>query len=174
MELQYLVETSTGWLVAAIILMAISLITMFIPKIPACIIAYMAFWAARLSNYTPFSDSTMIFWGIAVLIVTINRYLLPSYIRFSRRGLGYIGGGALVGMALGLTLYRPASVIGNSIIGAILGAIAYSRTARGKALEFPTSKFFSYLGAKGIPAVVVASMVGLILAGLIARNVLIP
>ena len=93
--------------------------------------------------------------------------LLPPVIRFSRRGLGYIAGGALVGMALGLTMYRPATVIGGSILGALLGAIAYSRTSNGKVLEFPTVKFFNYLGAKGIPAVMSASMVGSVIAAII-------
>ena len=173
MEMQYIVETSTAWLVVSIVLMTISVVTMFLPRIPSSIIAYMALWCARWSNFTPFSGKTMIFWGAAVVIVTINQYLLPSYIRFSRRGLGYICGGALVGMFLGLILYRPATVIGASILGALLGAVAYSRTTMGKVLEFPTSKFFNYLGAKGIPAVITASMVGIILAGLIVRNLII-
>ena len=170
MDLTFQLDTSTPWLVFSFILAAISMVMMFMPRTPACIVAYMALWAARLSGFTPFSNSTMIFWGVAVVIVAINRYLLPAQIRYSRRGLGYIAGGAIVGMAVGLTLYRPATVIGGAAIGAFLGAVAYTRTSRGKALEFPTSKFFNYLGAKGIPAVMAASMCGMILAGLLARN----
>ena len=163
---------STGWLIFAIVLMGISIIMMFIPRTPACIVAYMALWAAKLSGYTPFTVGTMIFWGVAVVIVFVNRCLLPAYIRNSTRGLGYIGGGALVGMALGLTLYTAATVIIGAVIGSFLGAIAYTRTSRGAALEFPTSKFFNYLGAKGIPAVIAASMCGLVFAGLIARSII--
>lgn len=159
--------TSTPWLVFAMILMAISLVMMFVPRTPACIVGYMAMWAARLSGYTPFSDTTMLFWGAAVLIVAINRFLLPAFVRNSSLGLGYIAGAAIAGMAVGLTLYRPATIIGGAIIGVFLGAIAFTRTSKGKVLEFPTMKFFNYLGAKGIPAVIAASMAGLILAGLI-------
>lgn len=165
-----LIPTSVPWLVTAIILMVCSAAAMFLPRIPSCIIAYLALWAARLSGYTPFSTETMIFWGIAVVLVTVNSFMLPAFIRNSSRGLGYIATGALAGMAVGLTLYRPATVICGAVIGTFVAAIAYTRTANGAVLEFPTSKFFNYLGAKGIPAVMTASMIGLVLAGLIIRN----
>ena len=163
--------TSTPWLIFSLILLGVSVVMMFTPRTPSCIVAYMALWAARLSGFTPFTDGTMIFWGIATALVFINRLLLPAFIRNSSRGVGYIGGGALAGMAVGLTMYTAASVIIGAIIGAFLGAIAYTRTRSGKILEFPTFKFFNYLGAKGIPAVMTASMAGLIFAGLIARSV---
>lgn len=168
------ITTSTPWLIFAIILMVISLVLIFLPRTPACIVGYMSMWAMRFSEYVYFSDGTMIFWGVAVILVTINRYLLPAYVRSSRRGLGYIAGGAIVGMAVGLTLYRAASVIGGAFLGAFLGAIAYTRTARGQVLQFPTSKFFNYLGAKGIPAVIASSMIGLILSEFIASSASTP
>ena len=158
---------STPWLVVSLIISAISLVMMFLPRTPACVLAYCAMWAAQISGYVAFSNATLIFWGAAVVIVFINRMLLPSFVRNSRRGLGYIAGGAIAGMAVGLTLYRPATVIGGAVLGAILGAIAYSRTSRGAALQFPTMKLFNYLGAKGIPAVLAASMVGMVIAALI-------
>ena len=172
MDLTVGIATSTPWLVFAIVLMAISAVMIFIPRTPACIVAYMALWAARLSGYTPFSNSTMIYWGIAVALVALNRYMLPSHIRNSTRGLGYIGGGALAGMFIGLTMYRASTVIIGAAVGAFLGAVAYTRTSHGAVLEFPTSKFFNYLGAKGIPATMAASQLGLILAGLIARSLI--
>lgn len=161
---------STPWLVFAMILAAMALAMMFVPRLPACITAYMAMWAGRFSGYAPLSDTTLIFWGIAVAIVIVNRFLLPPFIRNSSRGLGYIATGAIVGMALGLTLYTAASVIGFTILGALVAAIAYAKTAQGASLEFPTVKFFNYLGAKGIPAVMAASMVGLVLASLIVTR----
>lgn len=164
------ITLSTPWLVFACILSAISLVMMFVPRTPACVVGYMAMWAAQLSGYMTFTTGTLIFWGVAVLIVVINRFLLPAFVRNSRVGVGFIAGGAIAGMAVGLTMYRPATLIGGSILGAVLGAIAYARTGRGAALQFPTTKFFNYLGAKGIPAVIAASMSGMIISGLIIRN----
>lgn len=158
---------SMPWFVIAGLLTVTSLVMIFVPRTPACIVAYLAMWAADWSHYMTFEKSTMIFWGVAVLIVAINNMLLPGFVRTSRRGLGYIAGGAIAGMFIGLSMYRPATVIAGSILGALLGGIAYSRTARGASLEFPTSKFFNYLGAKGLPAVIATSMIGMIGSGMI-------
>lgn len=158
---------SIPWLIVTIILAVITVITMFIPRLPSCVFGYATMWAFQMCCGIEFKMITLIFWGVAVVFVVANTMLLPDMVRFSRRGLGYIAGGALVGMALGLTMYRAATVIGGSILGALMGAIAYSRTSNGKVLEFPTVKFFNYLGAKGIPAVMSASMVGSVIAAFI-------
>lgn len=164
-------ELSTTWLVIAGLLGGASLSMMFFPRLPACIVAYLAMWAANLSGYTPFTTSSLIFWGAAVVIVVINRYLLPAHIRNSGRGLGYMAGGALVGVALGLTMLSNSTIIVGAMVGCLLGSIAYARTTRGSALGFPSARFFNYLGAKGIPAVIAAVMVGFVLLGLISYNI---
>ena len=163
------VETllSTPWIVIALVLSLVGLVAMFIPRMPACIIAYLSMVAAYLSHYMYFTKATLIFWGIAVVLVSVNRMLLPSFIRNSRVGLGYSAGGAVVGMALGLIMYRPATVVGGAILGTLFGAIAFSRTRKGAIMQFPTIKFFNYLGAKGIPAVMAVAMVGYVISGLI-------
>lgn len=164
----------TGWLVATALLAAAALIMMYFPRTPSCLAAYMALWCARLSGYAPFADSVMWFWGVAVVIVMINHRLLPGRIRNSRRGVGYMATGAITGMALGLTLHTAASIIVGAAAGAIIAAVAYARTADGAVLQFPTSRFFNYLGAKGIPAVITAVMTGFILTAFIMYAQLQP
>lgn len=175
MEYNLLLNTSAqslspGWLVFSAVLMVMALTMMFYPRTPASLVAYMSMWAGYLSGYTPFSTGDMIFWAVATVIVLANNRLLPRFVSESRRGLGYIAGGAITGMIVGLTFYRPASVILGAALGAFIGAVAYARTSAGTVLDFPHSKFFNYLGAKGIPATVTASMVGLVVSMLIARS----
>lgn len=163
---------SVGWMVFCGALMAIAAVMMFYPRTPASVVAYMAMWTGHLSGYTPFDTADFVFWAIVTAIVFANNRMLPRFVRESRRGVGYIAGGAIAGMAVGLTFYRPASVILGSAFGAIIGAVAYARTDRGKVLDFPHVKFFNYLGAKGIPATVTSSMIGLIIARLIVYTML--
>lgn len=158
------------WLVISAMLMGVALVMMFYPRLPACLVAYAAMCVGYLSGYTPFSTGDMIFWAVATVIVLANDRLLPSFVRSSRRGMGYIAGGAVTGMVVGLTFYRPASVILGAAAGAFIGAVAYARTSSGAILDFPHAKFFNYLGAKGIPATVTASMVGIVVSMLIARS----
>lgn len=112
--------------------------------------------------------STLIFWGIATVIVVILSFMLPKSISGSRRGLGYIAGAALAGAMTGLVISHAWMIIGG-VVGAILGGIAYSKTPAGKALGFPSSKFLNYLCAKGLPAVIAVCMAGTALLWLIFK-----
>ncbi|NBH91588.1 hypothetical protein [Duncaniella muris] len=112
--------------------------------------------------------STLIFWGIATVIVVVLSFMLPKSISGSRRGLGYIAGAALAGAMTGLVISHAWMIIGG-VAGAILGGIAYSKTPAGKALGFPSSKFLNYLCAKGLPAVIAVCMAGTALLWLIFK-----
>lgn len=158
---------SGGWLICSAMLAGISVAMLFFPRMPSTVVAYLAMWAARFSGYAPFNNASLIFWGIATAIIVANHFMLPRYIRNTGVGLPYMAGGAVVGMVIGLTLNSSAAIIVGSMVGVILGGIAYARTHRGAALDFPSARFFNYLGAKGLPAVVASVMVGLVLAGLI-------
>lgn len=150
------------------LLLAYATVAIFFPRMLAAIPAFLGMTLLWLGNCIYLPVSNIIFWGVATILVVVNHYLLPQAIRNTRAGVGYIAGGALVGLSVGLTLLDRASLVGGAVLGAVLGAIAFSRTAAGRPMDFPSSKFFNYLGAKGIPAVVALSMVGISLAVLIA------
>lgn len=160
--------SSTVMLIIGAILLAAATVSIFFPRIPAVIPGYVGMLILSLGDCIYVTNSSLIFWGAASVLVVINHYLLPPPIRSTGVGVGYISGGALAGLMVGLTLYNQASLVGGAVLGAVLGAIAFSRTASGRVLGFPSLKFFNYLGAKGIPPVVTLSMVGIALASLIA------
>jgi len=100
-----------------------------------------------------------VFWGIAAALTIVLNHTLPAAVATSRAGNGYIAGGAVMGLAVG-AIITPAWMVTGTCIGAILGALALSRTPAGRALEFPSAKFISYLCAKGLPAAVTLSIIG--------------
>ncbi len=163
-----MVTPSTTLLVIGSLLLAWATVAVFFPRMMAVIPAFLGMTLLWLGDCIILPGSNILFWGAATILVVINHFLLPRAIRSTGAGVGYISGGALVGLALGLTLYNQASLIGGAVLGAFLGALAFSRTAAGRPMNFPSSKFFNYLGAKGIPAVVALSMIGISLAALIA------
>lgn len=113
------------------------------------------------------ASNSLIFWGVATVIVLGLEYMLPKHIVDSRRGVGYIAGAALAGTFVGLVISHEWMIVG-SVAGAILGGIAYSRTPAGKVMEFPSSKFLNYLCAKGLPAVITMCIIGTIVLWLTA------
>lgn len=131
-------------------------------------LAFLALCTAGLLPGVEFTAATYIFWGIAMLIVVAIGSLLPAAVASSRKGVPYIGGGALAGAFAGMALGSHAAIIIGAVAGALLGGVAYGRTPAGKALLFPSSRFFNYLCAKGLPAAVAMSMAALSAGLLIA------
>ena len=78
----------------------------------------------------------------------------------------YIGLGALMGCLLGM-LIEPRFMLLGTILGAIMGQVAFSRTPHGKWLLLSKSNFSQDLCAKGLPAVVAVAMIGLGIEGFV-------
>jgi len=122
---------------------------------------YLALWPLYYLPEFIIPDSVMTFWGIATLIALGINYMLPFKVATSRVGMPYIAGGALCGTMVGLIAASQAGLICGAVAGALCGGIAYSRTPRGRDLRFPSTGFFNYLLAKGLPLTVVMSTAGL-------------
>lgn len=125
--------------------------------------AYAALWPLCYIPGMEIPESLLIFWGIAALIALGITYMLPFEVATARLGMGFMTGGALCGMMVGLIASSNAGTICGSAAGVLLGAIAFSRTRRGVQMEFPSKKFFNYLMAKGLPLVVIMSSAGLVI-----------
>lgn len=101
----------------------------------------------------------LIFWGIAAVLAAGINLMLPTAIAKARTGVAYMTAAAVAGLMVGLLTGAEWMVFGAAI-GAILGAISFARTPTGRDLGFPSRKFFNYLCAKAIPAVVTISLAG--------------
>ena len=127
-------EITIAVMVVSILLLIAGVVLSFFPKRYAVAPAYAGLLGIGLTAVHA-SASTLVFWGVATAIVLAIGYMLPRAVATSRKGVGYI-------------------------TGAVLGGIAYSKTPAGRPMEFPSSKFLNYLCAKGLPAVVTVAIVG--------------
>lgn len=157
---------ATFFLILGSLLLIAAIVLAFRPLLPASLAAYCAIWMFQLSGYIQLPSATIIFWSVATLIVLGLYRLLPASVTRSSAGRGYISTGTLAGMVVGM-LMSAAGIILGAAIGAFLGAFAYSRTPQGQPVAFPSSPFMQLLAARGLPAVVAFSMVGLIIRDLI-------
>ena len=139
----------------------------------AIVLAYRAVWwtvllslaaliVGKLSGVAAIDTSSLIFWSASSVIVLAINFLLPKQIRDSHVGMPYLCTGALAGAFLGLLANTTAGVITACAVCIILAALAFSRQSAGQVLEFPSKKFFNYLCAKGLPLVVIFSMLGIL------------
>lgn len=146
----------------------LAIVTVYIPRFPSAVAGYGAFAAAWLSDITAIEVKSLIFWGIATCIATAIRVMLPRTIARSRAGVAYISGGTMTAVFVGMLFNTNAGVILAALCGAVLGAIAFSNTEKGRPMEFPSRKFFNYTAAKGLPVVVSLSMVAISLLHIIS------
>lgn len=156
-------------LIIGLICIGLSLFLLFKPRFPAAVASYIGAVILHLSTYIYLTNSALAFWGCTTIIVGILHTLLPKgEPANSRISNLYIGLAGIAGMAVGLAVHPSVMVLGI-IIGTILGLFAYIRTPRGAWLKFPTFTFIQYFCAKGLPAIVALSIIGIVLEGFLVK-----
>ena len=71
-----------------------------------------------------------------------------------------------MGCLLGILVEARFMVLGT-ILGTVLGVLAYSVTPQGRWLKFPKSNFIQYLCAKGLAVIVAVAMMGIAVEGFV-------
>lgn len=152
----------TWILVLSLFSIAVSIALSFMSRWEAVLASLAALVLGQLSGYAYVNVSTLVFWIVTVVIVLGIDFLLPAQVRNSRVGVPHFCTGALVGCAIGMLFNSMAGIITGSAVGVLLSAVALSRLQAGNSLEYPSKKFFNYLCAKGLPLVVIYSILGLL------------
>ena len=126
----------------------------------------------------PINMTMLTGWLCMTLVVMFACYLQPSAVRAQTKGWGYITGGALVGMVVGLlgsSFHMGVSLlygimILSTIAGIFLGFLLYTNTPDGRPVAPRSGHFFKYLLAKGFPTAVTVMQAGVALVLLVATQ----
>lgn len=128
----------------------------------------------------PLNGMMLMGWLCMTIIVVTATMMQPAALLSQNRGMGYILGGALTGMVVGLLGFSFSNnisllygtMIVATIVGAFVGFLMYTNTPGGKKLSIHSGLFFRYLVAKGFPVAISVMMMGVALVLTIAiRNV---
>ena len=116
------------WLILlASLLTFIGIAGCILPGLPCPPFNYAALLLLHFNGY-PFSDSSLIIFGILTIVVLILDYTIPV---FSARIFGAtktgIRGGSIVGMVVGM-FFTPVGMIGGLLLGAIIGDLMEGRS----------------------------------------------
>lgn len=160
--------TSTAFIVITFILAALGIVCMFVPRLPAVVASFAALVCAHLAGAVYVDAKILIFWGVAAALVLGLHVLQPKALIETRSGHAYVALGALAGVALGYAVSSTAaSIIIGGAVAAFLGAVAYMRTPAAPGFPVNSGRFVEYLCAKGLPAVVCASMSAISIASVL-------
>ena len=124
----------------------------------------------------PINMTMLTCWLCMTLVVMFTCYLQPAAVRAQTKGWGYMTGGAVVGMMLGLLgssfnvgvsiLYGI--MILATIAGIFFGFLMYTNTPDGRPVAPNRGYFLKYLLAKGFPTAVTVMQAGVALVLLVA------
>lgn len=117
-------------------------------------------------------------WLLMTLVVMFTIVLQPEAMRRQTRGMAYITGGALVGLAVGLLGFTAVSslsmlyafMIVAVVAGIFFGFLLYTNTPDGKPVGISSGNFFKYLLAKGFPTAITVMQIGVVLVMVIALH----
>ncbi len=140
-------------------MLAAGVVLAFIPKTWSAPVAWLGLCLLWFSGSIAVTWSVLLFWGIASAITLAINFLLPKIVANSNLGVGYIVGASLAGTLVGMLVSNAGMIVGSAL-GAFCGALAFSRTPKGGAMKFPSQRFFNYLCAKGLVAVVTTCIAG--------------
>ncbi len=119
----------------------------------------------------PISPSILWGWLAMTAVVTMAVLLQPSAVRDGTEGTGYMTGGALTGLAVGLLGFSATPDLGmlyGIMVVAVAAGVLFSRTPRGAGFGPSSGHFFNYLLAKGFPTAITVMQIGVALVLAIA------
>ena len=124
----------------------------------------------------PLNGTILTGWLCMTVVVLVATLLQPTAVRDSKRGVGYLTAGAIVGMTVGLLGFSVATAVsmlyGIMVVataaGTFLGFLLYTNTPAGRPLGIASGNFFRYLLAKGFPTAITVMQIGVALVLLIA------
>lgn len=128
----------------------------------------------------PINNVMLIGWLSMTVVVMLTVILQPEAVRRQIRGMAFIVGGGIVGLAVGLLGFSVTSSLGLRyavmilavIVGIIFGFILYTNTPDGRPVAPGSRNFFTYLLAKGFPTAITLMQLGVALVLVIAlKNV---
>lgn len=157
---------TTLFLILSILLAGVALFLTLRPFVPSTFIAYLSLWMVKWSGVVAVPEVMLIFWGIATLLTLVINNSLPRQASKSIAGAAYISGSSLAGMLVGLISSYQLMIIGAAV-GALFGAMAYSRTPQGSTIKKPASRFIQYVASKGLPTIITISLIGIVIQLLI-------
>ena len=154
--------------IIAAIAASASLVLLFVNRVPSALVAFFALWILNQSHYVAFAPGYILTWLVITLIIIALDMMNAIAEHFSRTVVAYMRTGSIAGMLCGIAI-NPAGLIPGSAIGALLAFLAYTRTPAAAKLQFSSSAFIQYFCANGFRIVATTSMVGTLIAAVLAR-----
>ena len=100
----------------------------------------------------PMALTTLIVWGVVVLVVSVIDYVVPMYFTKLTGGSKYAERGAMIGLVAGIIL-TPVGMILGSFLGAFIAEIYWGKKTGEEALKAAVGSFLGFITGTGIKTI---------------------
>ena len=148
----------TAIIVLAILAGVIGLAGSILPGLPGTPVSWVGMlllyiWGAGTNGAgDPMSLTTLIVWGVVVVIVSVIDYVVPMYFTQLTGGSKYAERGAMIGLVAGIIL-TPVGMILGSFLGAFLAESYWGQKPPKDALMAALGSFFGFILGTGIKTI---------------------
>ena len=100
----------------------------------------------------PMQLSTLVIWGVVVVIVSVIDYIVPMYLTKLTGGSKHAERGAMIGMLVGIFL-TPIGMILGSFLGAFIAEMSYAKKDVESSLKAAFGSFLGFILGAGIKTI---------------------
>ena len=100
----------------------------------------------------PMSLTTLLIWGVVVVVVSVIDYVVPMYFTKITGGSKYAEKGALIGLVAGIFL-TPIGMIAGSFLGAFLAELLWAKKTPEESLKAAFGSFLGFMLGTGIKTI---------------------
>jgi len=138
-------------LIIGTLLLVVAFIGCFIPVLPGPTLAYAAILLRHfLSDPAyPYSTTALVVLGVAMAVVFVLDYIIPSWFTRKAGGSKYAARGALIGMIVGF-FFTPIGMLLGMFLGALVGELLHDNSKFSRALVVACYSFVGFLLSVGV------------------------
>ena len=115
----------------------------------------------QLQEVAPFSKRELLFWFVAVVIITVLDYVIPTMGTKKFGGSKYGVWGSTIGMVLGLFV-PPLGIIFGPAVGAFVGEMIYQKNTR-LAYRAAVGSFLGFLAGTALKFIISMTILVLVI-----------
>ena len=136
-------------LILAVIALVTGVAGCIVPMLPGPVLSYAGILLVHWSGYMEFSTTSLILWGVAMVVVSLLDFLLAPWMTKKFGGHSAGSWGSIIGMFAGM-IFSPIGMLLGTFLGALIGEFIALKKFSGDALVAAFGSFLSFFVGTGI------------------------
>ena len=143
----------TAIIIFAILAGIIGIAGSILPGLPGAPFSWIGLLLLYIWGPEYMSLSTLVVWGVVVVLVSVIDYLVPMWLTKATGGSKYAERGAMIGLIAGI-IFTPIGMILGSFLGAFIAEVQWGKKETGDALKAATGSFVGFILGTGLKTIV--------------------